>query len=327
MKIVILDGDPALGSGPEAVGKIDAGALRDIGELTVFDRTGADEIVARAKDADIILTNKVKLDGDVFRLLPRLKLVSVLATGVNVVDLNAASKHGVTVCNIPGYSTASTAQHAFALLLELTNQVGLHSGEVTRGEWSRSPAFSFFRTPLLELEGLTLGIVGFGAIGRRVAEIGLAFGMKLQAHTRSVQQAHHVSFVSKNELLRTSDVITLHCPLNEDTRHWIDEAALAAMKPSALLLNVSRGPVIDESALLAALSRGQIKGAAIDVLDEEPARVGHPLCASPRCLVTPHIAWASTKARERLLELTAQNIRAFAAGEPVNVVASPGASL
>ena len=326
MKIVLLDGDPALGSGPSGVGKVDAGAIGELGKLTVFDRTQAHEVVERARDAEIVLTNKVRLGATEFAQLPRLKMISVLATGVNVIDLTAASEHGVTVCNVPGYSTASTAQHAFALLLELTNRVGLHSSEVRQGGWSQSPAFAFFHTPLIELDGLTLGIVGFGEIGRRMAEIGKAFGMQVLAHTRSPKQADGVTFVSKQELLQSSDVVTLHCPLTDETKHWIDEDALSTMKPSALLLNVSRGPVVDEMALVAALERRQIAGAAVDVLDEEPAREDHPLCLSPFCLVTPHIAWASTTARERLLQLSAENIRAFAEGRPVNVVARPAVS-
>lgn len=323
MKIVLLDGDPALGSGPSDVGKVAASRIDELGELTVFDRTEAHEVVERARDAEIVLTNKVRLGATEFARLPHLKMVSVLATGVNVIDLDAAVKHGVTVCNVPGYSTASTAQHAFALLLELTNQVGLHGSEVRKGKWSQSPAFAFFRTPLIELDGLTLGIVGFGEIGRRMAEIGKAFGMQILAHTRSPKQAEGVTFVSKQELLKSSDVVTLHCPLTDETKHWIDRDALSIMKPSALLLNVSRGPVIDEMALVDALEQRQIAGAAVDVLDEEPAREAHPLCLSPLCLVTPHIAWASTKARERLLQLSAENISAFTAGRPVNVVARP----
>jgi glycerate dehydrogenase len=323
MKIVVLDGDPALGSGPSACGKIDASALFESGEVTIYDRTEPDQVIARAKDADVILTNKVALQAEHLTHLPKLKLISVLATGVNVVDLKSASEHGITVCNVPGYSTASTAQHTFALLLELSNRVGLHSAEVRTGAWSESPAFSYFRTPLTELEALTLGIVGFGAIGRRVASLGAAFGMKIVVHTRSQEQAEGVPFVSKSELLSSSDVVTLHCPLTDDTRHFIDKEALALMKKSAFLINVSRGPVVDEDALARALSLAEISGAAIDVLDQEPPPGEHRLCQSPNCLVTPHIAWASTAARKRLLEISIENIRAFLRGQPIHVVAAP----
>lgn len=321
MKIVVLDGDPAFGSGPASCGELDWAALKSLGEVTVYSGTSPQQTLARAKGAEVLLTNKVVLGATEFAALPELKLVSVLATGVNVVDLESATEHGITVCNVPGYSTASTAQHAFALLLELSNHVGIHGQDVRAGGWENASAFSYFKQPLVELEGLTLGVVGFGAIGARIAQLGQAFGMRVIAHTRSEKKAPGVTFVSKDQLLDESDVVSLHCPLTEQTKHWIDSAALKRMKSSALLINVSRGPVVDEAALAEALQAGDIAGAGLDVLSQEPPAQGHALCAEPRCIITPHIAWASTAARARLLDASVQNIAAYASGTPQNVVA------
>jgi glycerate dehydrogenase len=226
------------------------------------------------------------------------------------------------VCNVPGYSTASTAQHAIALLLELANRVGIHATDVAQGGWENSPVFSYYLEPLLELDGATLGIVGYGAIGRRVARIARALGMRVIVHTRSPSDDWEVRFVNKATLLAESDAISLHVPLSSETHHYLDANAFAAMKRTALVVNCSRGPVIDEEALLIALTKGTIRGAGLDVLGAEPPAPGHPLLRLPNCVVTPHIAWASMAARSRLLSITADNIEAFLQGRPQNVVGS-----
>jgi len=326
MKIVVLDADPAFGSvQPDGsiLQGLDESSLREIGSVTVHQRTSAEETVERAKGAEVLLTNKVILGEAELSQLPELKLISVLATGVNVVDLEAARRHGVTVCNVPGYSTAATAQHAFSLLLELCAQVGAHSAGVAKGDWENSPSFSYFRSPLLELEGLTIGIVGYGAIGQRMARLARAAGMRVLAHSRTERDLPDVTYVDKERLLNESDVISLHCPLTELTSNFIDADALGKMKSTALLVNVARGPVVDELALAKALENGVIRAAATDVLSKEPPAPENPLVNSPRCLVTPHIAWAAEAARERLLAISVENVRAFVNGAPLNIVATP----
>lgn len=328
--IVLLDADPALGSAsapPDAKDALDRAPLEALGALRVYDATPPAELIERLQGADIALTNKVAIGREVFAAVPSLRLVSVLATGFNIVDVTAAREHGVTVCNVPGYSTASTAQLTFALLLELCHHVGAHAADVAGGGWARSAAFSYWQHPLIELDGKTLGVVGFGAIGQQVARIARAFGMRVLVHTRTVPPSAAQTtapladaFVDKATLLRESDVISLHCPLTPATQHFIDGAALAAMKPGALLLNVARGPVVDGVALARALDERRIAGAAVDVLDVEPPPADHPLVRSPRCLVTPHIAWATRAARERLLAATVENLRAFLGGAPIHVV-------
>lgn len=323
MRMVLLDADPITGSARASDSRETLPSLRlleDLGELEIHTRTDPAEVVTRLQGAPIALTNKVVLGSREFAALPDLRLVSVLATGVNVVDLAAAREAGVTVCNVPGYSTASTAQHTIALLLELVSQVGRHAADVADGGWQRSPAFSYYLAPLVELDGLTLGIAGFGAIGQRVAKIARALGMRVLVHTRTPRTDAEVRFVDKQTLLRESDVVSLHVPLSPETRHYLDGPALRSMKATALVINCSRGPLIDEPALRDALESGAIAGAALDVLDTEPPRGAHPLLGLPNCLVTPHVAWASTASRERLLGITAENIRAFVAGSPQNVV-------
>lgn len=323
MKIVALDAEPATGcstASPAARGELPLSVLEEFGEVSIFASTPPELILERARGAEILLTNKVPLSAETFRQLPALRLVSVLATGVNVVDLEAAKAQGVAVCNVPGYSTPSTAQHAFALLLELCHQVGAHSQHVQEGGWSSSPSFSYWRHPLVELDGLTLGVVGYGAIGRRVAEIARCFGMEVLVHTRTRSDDPSVRFVEKDELLESSDVVSLHCPLTELTHHFIDRAALARMKSTAFLINVARGPVVDEHALAEALAERRISAAAVDVLDKEPPDPDHPLVQSPHCLVTPHIAWATVAARSRLIQITRDNIAAFLAGDRKNRV-------
>jgi glycerate dehydrogenase len=292
------------------------------GEVVTYDRSSPGEVVPRAQGADVVLTNKTRLDAAVLRSLPGLRGVCVLATGVNVVDLPAAIELGVPVCNVPAYSTASTAQHTFALLLELTNRVGVHDGAVHAGAWENSPDFSFALSPLTELDGLTLGVVGLGAIGRRVAEIGRALGMHVVA-AGDAPRPHDPDWLERlplDELFRRADVVTLHCPLTSATQGLVDARRLASMRPSALLINAGRGPLVVERDLADALDRGVIAGAALDVLSQEPPAPDNPLLKAKHCVITPHIAWMSLTARRRAMQITAANVLAILQGSPQNVV-------
>ena len=318
MRIVILD---AFTTNP---GDLDWGPVAALGELTVHDRTPDEEIVARATGAEAVLTNKTQLSAATLAALPGLRYVGVLATGVNVVDLAAAAAACVTVTNVPGYSTPGVAQAVFALLLELTNQTGALSASARAGRWQACDDFCYWDGELVELEGLTLGIVGHGAIGRRVAEIARAFGMRVVAASRSRpagMTADGVVFLPLDEVFRTADVVSLHCPLTPETRHLVNAARLAMMKPSAYLVNTARGGLVDEQALADALAAGRIAGAGLDVLTQEPPSDGSPLLTSPNCVITPHVASATRKARARLIAAAAANLAAFLAGRPQNVVA------
>ena len=315
MNLVVLDGHTL------NPGDLSWEEFHKLGECTIHERTAPVEILARAQDAEVILTNKIVLSADLIGALPKLRYIGVLATGYNVVDIAAARAGGIIVTNIPGYGTRAVAQHAMALLLELTNQVGLHSSQVVQGSWSESKDWCYWDRPLLELDTLTMGIVGYGAIGRCMAGLASALGMKVVTSSRRpIEAAQGVRQVSLDELLASSDVVSLHCPLTEETRALINARSLALMKPSALLINTSRGPLIDEAALAAALHSGQIAGAALDVLSTEPPPRDNPLLSEPRCLITPHQAWASSASRARLLAIAAENIRAFILGNPVHVV-------
>ena len=314
MNIVILD---AACANP---GDLSFHELEALGNLESYPRTSPGDVVSRARHAQVVLTNKVVLGHEQLQALPDLRLISVLATGTNVVDLDVARERGVVVCNVPGYSTASVAQHTIALLLELTQAVGRHNASVKSGCWSRSDDFSYWEQELVELAGRVLGIVGFGAIGRRVASIGSALGMQILVHTRTRSLAGEVEHVELEELFRRADVLTLHCPLSESTFQLVNAERLALMKPSAYLINTSRGPLVDEAALAQALATGRLAGAALDVLTTEPPVSHHPLLAQERCIITPHIAWATLASRKRLLTQSAENVRAFLAGQPINVV-------
>ncbi|NCX99227.1 MAG: D-2-hydroxyacid dehydrogenase [Planctomycetia bacterium] len=318
MRIVILD---AFTTNP---GDLDWAPVAALGDLTVHDRTPDEEIVARAAGAEAVLTNKTPLTAATVAALPALKYVGVLATGVNVVDLAAAAAAGVTVTNVPGYSTPGVAQAVFALLLELTNQTGDLSASARTGRWQACDDFCYWDGELVELEGLTLGIVGYGAIGRRVAGIARALGMRVVAVSRSRSAGTRdegVEFLSLDDVFRTADVVSLHCPLTPETRQFVNAARLATMKPSAYLLNTARGGLVDEQALADALVAGRITGAGLDVLTQEPPRAGSPLLAAPNCVITPHVAWATRKARVRLIAAAAANLTAFLEGRPRNVVA------
>ena len=314
MNLVILDGHTA------NPGDLTWAAFHDLGHCEIHDRTAPGEVVARAAGAEIVLTNKTVLSAETINRLPKLRYIGVLATGTNVVDVAAARTRGVTVTNVPGYGTRSVAQHALALILELTDHVGHYAPQVAQGAWSRAPDFCYWDWPLLELDGLTLGIVGYGAIGRCLAGAGRALGMKIVADTRRAREAAPgVTFLPIDELLRQSDVVSLHCPLTDETRALINVRTLALMKPTAFLINTARGPLIDEPALAAALHENRIAGAGLDVLSAEPPAADNPLLTAPRCLITPHQSWASRAARARLIGIAAGNIRAFLSGKPVNV--------
>lgn len=311
--IVVLDGHTL------NPGDLDWHAIEALGALTVHVRTDDAEIVARAADADILLTNKTAITAETIAALPKLRFIGVLATGHNVVDTAAASARGIPVCNVPGYGTASVAQHVFALLLELTQHTGHHAQTVREGRWNACPDFCYWDFPLIELAGRTLGIVGYGSIGEAVARIGLAFGMKVIASARRPRSAEGVEFVSTEEIFRRADVVTLHCPLTEETRGLVNAARIATMKPTAFLINTGRGPLVVEQDLADALNAGRLAGAGLDVLSTEPPR-DNPLLGAKHCIITPHIAWATHSSRARLMDVVAENVRAFLAGKPQNVV-------
>ena len=315
MKIVILD---AYAANP---GDLSWDEFVALGELTVYDRTAQEDAAARIGDAEVVFINKVRLTDDIFAACPNLKLVSILATGYNIVDLAAAKRRGITVCNVPGYSTRAVVQMTFALLLEICQQVGLHSGAVHTGRWQTCPDFCFWDRPLIELDGKTMGIVGYGAIGSAVGTVAQALGMKLLVtarHERPVPEG--ARFVSLPELLAQSDVVSLHCPQTAENARMIDAGALAQMKDGAILINTARGGLLDEQAVADALRSGKLLAAGMDVVSAEPIRADNPLLTAPNCFLTPHIAWAPLETRRRLQTISAENLRAFLAGKPQNVV-------
>jgi len=317
MKIVVLDGY-ALNPGD-----LSWDGLKEFGELTVYDRTPADKIEERAADAEILLTNKTPLSREIFGRLTRLKYVGVLATGYNIVDVEAAKEHGVIVTNVPAYSTEAVAQFTFALLLELCHHVGEHDAAVRRGEWTNCTDFSFWKHPLVELAGKTMGIIGFGRIGRAVAGIAQAMGMKVLAYSRhrdASAENDRLRYAEFNELLAESDVISLHCPLFESTRGMIDKKAIEKMKDGVFIINTARGPLIVEEDLAQALNSGKVAGAAVDVVSKEPITEDNPLLRAKNCIITPHIAWAPKEARERLMKITVENLASYISGKPKNVV-------
>ncbi|MBI1841684.1 MAG: D-2-hydroxyacid dehydrogenase [Verrucomicrobia bacterium] len=316
MRIVILDGytlNP---------GDLGWEGFQALGETTVHDRTPPTEIVARARDAEAVLTNKVPLSRQALEALPKLRYIGVLATGYNIVDVAAAKERGIVVANVPAYGTRSVAQMTLALILELALRVGDHAQSTRQGEWSRCPDFCYWRSPLVELEGRTLGLVGLGRIGRAVAELGAAFGMKVIALTRSAPSAAAGPTTAPDlrALLESSDVVSLHCPLTDSTRQLINRESLSWMKRDAWLINTSRGPLVEEMALAEALNEGRLGAAALDVLSVEPPPADHPLLSARNCWITPHIAWASAAARRRLLGTAVDNLRAFCQGRAQNTV-------
>jgi glycerate dehydrogenase len=300
-------------------GDLEWGALEALGELTVHERTSPERIMERAAGAAVLLTNKTPLTRASIEALPALRFISALATGDNVVDLAAAPDRGVPVSNAPAYSTRSVQQMTFALLLELTQMCGAHDRAVKEGAWCRCRDITFQLAPLRELDGLTFGVLGYGAIGRAAARAAEAFGMNVIASSRRRTDAS-VEWVGLEELFRRSDVLSLHCPLTPETERVVNEATLALMKPAAFLLNTSRGGLVDEAALARALNGGQIAGAGVDVLSSEPPSPDNPLLHARNIVITPHCAWATRAARQRLLDITVENVRAFQAGRSVNVV-------
>ncbi len=317
MKIVVLDGytlNP---------GDLSWAGLEELGELTVYDRTPKEQVVERAKGAEIVFTNKTPITAEVIAALPEMKFIGVLATGYNVVDIEAAARRGIPVTNIPIYGTTSVAQMAIALLLELTQHVGAHSDAVRAGEWASNPDFCFWKSPLVELAGLTMGIIGFGRIGRATGKIADALGMKVVA-----ADAVHANppdwdgfeWLSIEDLLKTSDVISLHCPLTPEVQGLINRDRIELMKPTAFLINTSRGPLVVDQDLADALNSGRIAGAGLDVLSVEPPKADNPLICARNCIQTPHIAWATSAARARLMGTAVDNARQFIAGKLVNVV-------
>ena len=312
MKIVVLDGHTL------NPGDLDWDRLNRLGSCEIHARTDPGQIASRAADAEVVLTNKCPLSAATIAQLPQLRYIGVLATGYNVVDIDAAKARGIVVANVPAYGTRSVAQHVFALILEMTQHVGHHAQTVREGRWSRSPDFCYWDRPLIELADLTLGIVGFGRIGQAVAELGRAFGLGVVVSSRHA--APGAENVSVDELFRRSDVVSLHCPLTPDTAGLVNARRLALMKPTALLVNTGRGPLVVEADLTEALNAGRLAGAALDVLSAEPPPPDHPLLRAKNCLITPHIAWATRAARARLLETVVANVAAFQAGRPQNVV-------
>lgn len=321
MKIVILDGYTV------NHGDLSWDGLKEFGELEVYDRTSKDpqEIISRIGDAEIVLENKINMSREIMDACPNIRYIGELATGYNNVDIAAAKEKGIIVTNIPAYSTASVAQLAIALLLEICHHAAHHNDLVHRGEWTSCPDSMFYdhNYPLIELDGKTLGIIGFGQIGRSVARIARAMGMKVIAYSRSVREEGKAlaDYVSLDELLAGSDVISLHCPLFPETKGIINAESIAKMKDGVIILNTSRGPLINEKDLADALSSGKVYAAAMDVVSEEPMRADNPLLGAPRCIITPHMAWMPTEARIRLINIAVNNVRAFLGGAPINNVA------
>ena len=315
MKIVVLDGYTV------NPGDLSWRELEGLGECVIYERSRPEEVFERAQGAEVVVSNKVRLSREMISRFPELRLISVLATGYDVIDTKAAREQGVTVANVPAYGTDSVAQLTVAHILNLTQHVAQHAELVRQGAWSRCPDFCFWTTPLVELSGLTLGLVGLGAIGSKVATIAQALGMRILASVSKPRpNPPGIELVDRETLFRESDIVSLHCPLVPATAKLVCAETLSLMKPTAFLINTSRGGLVDEQALAGALSRGEIAGAGLDVLAEEPPKSGSPLLEAPNCCVTPHIAWATRASRARLLTCTVENIRAFAAGKPIHVV-------
>jgi glycerate dehydrogenase len=317
MKIVVLDGCTLAADGNSW------DALLALGEVEVHERSAPHEVAERAADADVLVTNKARVPARVIDTSPSLRFIAVSATGFDCVDVAAASRRGIPVSNVPEYGTDSVAQFTFALLLELCHHVGRHADAVRAGQWARSPDFCFWTTPLVELAGKTMGIVGFGRIGKRVARLAQAFGMRILVHSRSRSAPPDdlpFAWASMDELFSRADVISLHCPLTAQTSGLVNRERLRLVRPGAFLLNTSRGGLIVEQDLAEALNAGRLAGAAVDVVTQEPIGPDNPLLSACNCLITPHIAWATREARRRLLEATVANVASFLAGKPANVV-------
>jgi glycerate dehydrogenase len=317
MKIVVLDGytlNP---------GDLSWDALKQLGEVVIYDRTPRELVLERSKDAEVILSNKTPLGADIIKQLPSLKFIGVLATGFNVIDIQAAKEQSVIVANVPGYGTDSVVQMTFALLLELCQHVQRHSDSVMGGDWAASADWCYWNFPLIELVGKTIGIIGFGRIGQKVGDVATAFGMNIigsSRHQTDQTQRKNFRWAPIPELLEQSDIVTIHCPLFPETQGLINKDSLKTMKKSAFLLNTSRGPIIVDQDLADALNNDVIAGAGIDVLSAEPPPKDNPLFGAKNCIITPHIAWATKEARTRLMGMVVDNLTSFINGNPVNVV-------
>lgn len=317
MNIVILD---AYTSNP---GDLNWDRFKQFGNLIAYDYTPPEMIVERCKDADAIIDNKVIISDEIIEKLPKLKYIGMLSTGFNVIDIESAKKHGIVVSNVPTYSTSAVAQLTFALILETYNQVGIHSNSVHNGEWSSCRDFCYQKTPLIELQNKTLGIIGFGKIGNAVAKIADAFGMNILCYVPSQKAQpdyNNFRFVSLDELVKKSDIISLHCPLTPETKNMVNADFISKMKSNAIIINTSRGQAVDEKALADAINNGIISGAGVDVLSTEPPKKDNPLLTCDKCFITPHIAWAGFETRKRLLDVVYDNLSAFVNGKPINTV-------
>lgn len=318
MKIVNLDGCT---TNP---GDLSWDGIKKYGDYTVYDRTSPEDIVIRAKGANALIINKTVITREILESLkPELEYIGLQSTGYNVVDCQAAKELGITVCNIPSYSTNAVAQLVFAFILEITNQVSVHSESVRNGDWCRCPDFCYWKTPLAELMGKTIGVIGFGSIGRKVAEIAEAFDMNVLAYSPRPKDKgglKSIHFVDLDTLLKTSDIVTCHCPLTPETTGLINKENISKMKKSAVFINTSRGPVVNEQALADALNNGEITAAGLDVLESEPAKAENPLLTAKNCYITPHIAWAAKETRARLLSILEDNLKSYIEGNPKNVV-------
>ena len=317
MKIVVLDG---YGLNP---GDLSWDAVSQLGELTVYDRTSSEEVIARSAGAEAILTNKTVITAEIMEALPDLKYIGVLATGYNVVNVNAAREKGIVVTNIPAYSTPSVAQMVFAHILNIAQQVQHHSEEVRKGRWTNNADFCFWDTPLIELREKKIGLVGLGHTGYNTARIAIGFGMQVTAYTSksSLQLPPEIKKRTLDELFSECDIVSLHCPLTDETKELVNAERLRLMKPTAILINTGRGPLVNEQDLADALNAGKLYAAGLDVLSSEPPKADNPLLTARNCYITPHIAWASLEARTRLMDILVENIKAFQAGKPVNNVA------
>ena len=317
MKIVILDG---AGVNP---GDMQWDCIAALGELEVYPKTETPELtIARLQGAQIAITNKTPITAEILDACPSVQQICVLATGYNVVDCAAARERNIPVCNVPDYGTSAVAQYTFALLLELCHQVGHHNTQVHAGRWSRCPSFCFWDTPQMELAGKTMGIIGFGRIGQAVGKLAKAFGMKVLAYSRTQYPEGKTiaEYVDLLTLLKEADIISVHCPLTPETEKLINSDTIALMKNGAIILNTSRGGALDETAILQGLQSGKLRGVAVDVATQEPINADSPLLTAPNCIITPHMAWAPLESRQRILDCTAKNIRAFLAGSPINTV-------
>ena len=317
MNIVVLDGE-TLNPGDNPWTPVEAH-----GDVTIYDATTPEQVVSRCQNAPVVLTNKVVIGREELDQLPDLKLIAVTATGYNVVDVAAAQGRGITVCNVPVYSTQAVAQHVFAMLLAYIHRVQAHHDAIEQGQWQQSGQFSFWLSPISELQGKTFGVIGFGRIGQATAKLAQAFGLKIMIHSRTRKEVpgfESAQWGTIKEVVANSDFISLHCPLTESNQEFFNAELIATMKPDGIVINTARGGLIHEQDLATALDAKQIGGACLDVLSSEPPSTENPLLNASRCLLTPHIAWTAIEARNRLMQITAENIGAFLAGDPINVV-------